>query len=157
MQKLKKQKRSSLSKSFPKRTMFFKMQNMFVGERLRIFRVKKTFFQNQELSVFHQIWLVFGHWHFDFWWVRDGISAEHSDTWLLSGYIKSGWFQWKKNFIFLKIWKNLELLCNLGSKCLVGNCDCWGKSKGWKKVEQHHVTFGSDIHKKIDQKSRFVW
>ena len=137
--------------------MFFIMQNMLVGERLRIFRVKNTFFQNQKLSVFHRIWLVFGQWHFDFWWVRGGISAEHSDTWLLSGYIKSGWFQWKKNFIFLKIWKNLELLCNLGSKCLVGNCDCWGKSKGWKKVEQHHVTFGSDIHKKIDQKSRFVW
>ena len=66
-------------------------------------------------------------------------------------------FNEKKTSFFSKFEKNLELLCNLGSKCLVGNCDCWGKSKGWKKVEQHHVTFGSDIHKKTDQKSRFVW
>ena len=137
--------------------MFFVMQNMFVGERLRIFRVKNTFFQNQELSVFHRILLVFSQWHFDFWSVRDGISTGHSEPWLLSGYIKSGLIQWKKNFIFLKIWKNQKLLCNLGSKCLVVVCDCWGQSKGWKKVEPHHGTFGSDIHKKTDQESRFVW
>ena len=88
--------------------MFFIMQNMLVGERLRIFRVKNTFFQNQKLSVFHRIWLVFGQWHFDFWWVRDGISARHSEPWLLSGYMNSGLIQWKKKLHFSQNLKKTE-------------------------------------------------
>ena len=85
--------------------MFFKMQNMLVGERLRIFRVKNTFFQNQELSFLYQIWLVFDQKHFDFSWVRNGISAGHSEPWLPSGYTKSGFMQWKKSVFFSKFEK----------------------------------------------------
>ena len=92
--------------------MFFKMQNMLTGGRLRIFRRKNTFFRSREIHTFHQICIVFRKRDHDFPWLWDGIEARQSQRSLPRGTIKSGVIRWEKKLYFSLYQKNEIFVVN---------------------------------------------